>query len=217
MVINKRGEGTRININIDGDEIQQVKAFKYLGQIVTEDGKCEEEIKKRIIIAKLAFSKMNKILTRPQIPLPTRIRILHCYIWSTLLYGSETWTISTTMKDRIKAFAMWMYRRMLRIPWTDKVTNLEIINRINTRHHLFKTIQIKKLRYFGHIARHNNLQRVLLDGKIEARRGRGRPRIKWGNNIKQWTGLNHIEAIRRAQDRNDWRYLTSNPREDGTK
>ena len=185
--------------------------------MITDNGKCDDEIKRRIIIAKIAFSKMSKILVKPQIPLPTRIRIFHCYIWSTLMYGADTWTISKTMEKQLGAFEMWMHRRMLKIPWTDRVTNLEVINKISTRHRLFCTIQKRKLCYFGHIARHNNLQRILLDGQIEARRGRGRPRMKWTNSISQWTGLNYTQAVRKSKDRCDWRTMASNPIQDGTR
>ena len=71
MVISKNDESPQINITIDGDKIQ-VKTFNYLGHMITDNGKCDDEIKRRIIIAKIAFSKMSKIMVKPQIPLPTR-------------------------------------------------------------------------------------------------------------------------------------------------
>ena len=127
MVIGKQGESPQVKIKVDGAEIEQVKSFTYLGHKITEDGRCNEEIKRRIGIAKTAFSKMNSILTKPHVSLTTRTKILYCYIWSTLLYGAETWTITKPMRERLNAFEMWCYRRMLSIKWSDKVTNAEVL------------------------------------------------------------------------------------------
>ena len=154
---------------------------------------------------------MDKSLTKPQIPQSTRKRILQCYTWSTLLYAAETWTTSNATRDRLRAFELWCYRKMLNIRWTDRTTNEEVLRRINIKVRLLKTIQRRTLKFFGHIVRQEDLQRKLLDGQIEGRRSRGRPRTKWSSNIISWTGLNYIEAIRRANDRSDWRTLASNP------
>ena len=131
MIITKKDEKPKILTTIDDTDIEQVTHFTYLGQEMTEDGRCESEIKRRISIAKSTFSKMNKILTSRYIALDTRKRILQCYIWSTLLYGAETWTVGENMLKRLSAFEMWTYRRMLKISWTDKITNEEVLNRID--------------------------------------------------------------------------------------
>ena len=176
MIITKKEDKPSINITIDGTEIEQVTHFPYLGQRMTEDGRCEEEIKRRINIAKTTFSKMSKVLTSRNIPLTTRERILKCYIWSTLQYGAETWTITDTMAKRLQAFEMWTYRRMLRISWTEKISNEAVLKRLNVKDRLIKIIQCKKLKYFGHIIRHEDtLQRTALDGKVNGKRGRAGP------------------------------------------
>ena len=211
MVINKREDPTPIKIKVDGAEIEQVQNFIYLGHRITEDGRSEEEIKRRVGIARTAFSKMTRTLTKQHIPLKTRKRILQCYIWSTLLHAAETWTTSNTTRDRLCAFEMWCYRKMLNINWTDRVRNEEVLRRMNIKEILFKTIQKRTLAFFGHAIRKEDLQRKLLDGKIEGRRNRGRPRTMWSSNISRWTGLTYIEATRRARDRNDWRTVASNP------
>ena len=219
MIITKKDDKPKINITIDGTDIAQVPKFTYLGQIMTEDGRCEEEIKRRINIAKTTFSKMNKVLTSRKIPLDTRKRILQCYVWSTLQYGAETWTITKTMADRLSGFEMWTYRRMLRISWTEKITNEEVLRKINIKKRLFNIIQTKKLQYFGHIIRQSGdpLHRTVLDGKVNGSRGRGRPRTKWSTNITKWTGLAYHQTVRAAQHRQEWRTIASNPRqEDGT-
>ena len=93
MGITKRKEQLRVHINIDGKGIKQVNKFQYLGSLVTEDGMCDQEIKKRIGLAKTAFGNMKKLETNTIIGLQIRIRLMKCFIWSTLLYGRETWTL----------------------------------------------------------------------------------------------------------------------------
>ena len=131
----------------------------------------------------------------------------------------ETWTITESMAKRLSAFEMWAYRRMLRISWTEKVTNEEVLKKVRCEKRLYSIIQTKKLKYFGHIIRQNGdtLHRTLLDGKVKGLRGRGRPRTTWTTNIMKWTGLDYEQAVRLAQDCQKWRTIASNPRqEDGT-
>ena len=82
-----------VNISVEGKPIQQVDSMVYLGYMATEDGKCDKEIKRRIGIARTAYESMAKILTPRNISIELRSRIAKCYIWSTLLYGAETWTL----------------------------------------------------------------------------------------------------------------------------
>ncbi|KAG1656286.1 MAM and LDL-receptor class A domain-containing protein 2 [Nymphon striatum] len=91
-----------------------------LGQMLHEDGSSDAEIKRRIAIARNNFAKMSNCLCNRQLNIQTRLRILKCYIWSTLLYGGETWTINDTMLKKINALEMWFYRRMQRVPWTKR-------------------------------------------------------------------------------------------------
>ena len=151
-----------------------------------------------------------------RIPLNTRKRILQCYVWSTLLYGTETWTISKVMKTRIEAFELWAYRRMLKISWTEKVTNQEVLSRMKMEKRLFAIIQIIKLKYFGHINRHSSMQTTLLNGRVNGKRGSGRPRTCWTSNNNEWTGRSYIEAVCLTGNRYGWRIIAFNPlQEDG--
>ena len=113
-------------------------------------------------------------------------------MWSTLSYGAETWTISKTLAGRINAFEMWTYRKMLRLSYTKHKTNEEVLDMLSTEKQLLSTIVKRKCQYFGHIIRQNELQRQLLEGKINGKRSRGRPRITWMDNIKSGQE-NHME------------------------
>ena len=110
MVISRKKPVPNISISVEGKQIQQVDRMVYLGYMATEDGKCGKEIKRRIGIARTAFESMSRILTsRNSIEL--RSRIAECYIWSTVLYGAETWTLTKVTSDKLEAFEMWLYRR----------------------------------------------------------------------------------------------------------
>ena len=83
----------------------------------------------------------------------TRVRLMKCYVWSGLLYGCETWTISKGMRKRLEAAEMWFYRRMMRIPWTARITNEEVLERVGVGRSLIGTIRKRQLSFLGHILR----------------------------------------------------------------
>ena len=154
MVISKR-DSQMIKIFVDGVEIDEVKSFnyRYLRQKITEDGRCKEDIIRRIGITKTSFSKISGILTTSRIPLKTRTRILHGYVWSTSLYGAETWKISKPMRERLNGFEVWCFRKVLKIKWIDRIINRAVLNKINTPKRLYSTTQTRTLMFFDHMMR----------------------------------------------------------------
>ncbi|XP_069354552.1 uncharacterized protein [Maniola hyperantus] len=99
--------------------------------------------------------------------------LLQCYIWPVVLYGCEAWTLVEDLRKKIEAFEMWTYRRMLRISWTAKVSNAEVLARMQKKTELVKTIKQRKISYLGHILRHNRyrLLQTIMMGKIAGKRG----------------------------------------------
>ena len=131
-------------ISVEGKPIQQVDSMVYLRYMATADGKCDKEIKRRIEIARTAFESMAKILTSRNIGIELRSCIAKCYIWSTRLYGVETWTLTKVTSDKLEAFEMWLYRRMLRISWKKYKINEEVLNKMKTKRSLLNTVPSKK-------------------------------------------------------------------------
>ena len=156
---------------------------------------------------------MRNVLCNRDIGLITRKRISRCYVWTTLLYEAETWTSTKSMLKKIDAFELWAYRRMLRISWKDRISNEIVLHRIQSQRIVTKTIKERKLQYFGHLVRRGDLQRVLMEAKVARKRGRGRPKTSWTDNIKSWTGLSYGETIVMANDGERWRIISSNLRE----
>ena len=126
MVFSKSASIPACQIKVHGKPLEQVNSFVYLGSVFTSDGRCEKEVKSRIGIAKPAFTSMKKVLCGRKISMLVRLRILKCYIWSTMLYGCETWTLSKWMMKNLEAAEHWFLRRMLRILWTDEVSTCEV-------------------------------------------------------------------------------------------
>ena len=217
MIISKKDKQTDVKITIDGVAIEQVHSFTYLGQLIKDNGRCEEEVLRRIGIAKSAFNSMSSTLTSRSISTRTRLRLVKCYVFSTLYYGCETWTLNKKLLSRLDAFEMWMYRKMLKVPWTRKETNKNILKKIGTKMEVLSSVRKRKVVYFGHMIRRDGFQRMLLEGYIEGKRSRGRPRVTWMKNILKWTGMSYVGCVRRAEDRYSWRKVASNLLdEDGT-
>ena len=142
---------------IDETPIEQVTSMVYLGQMVTEDGKNGKEIK-RIGIARNAYKNFSTILSSRDTSINTRKCIAKCYAWATFLYGSETGSTTKSIAKKINAFEMWIYRRMLRIPWTAHKSNHEIFTMIGNKQLLLNIVKQRQVAYFGHIIRRDGLQ-----------------------------------------------------------
>lgn len=158
-------------------------------------------------MAKSSFLKMRNLFTSWEININTRLRLLKCYIWTALLYCSETWTINKRSEDKLQSLEMWVFRRILKIPWTDKKTNAQVLQMIGQERTLWKDIKKRKVRFLGHLLRHQSLQKQLLEGMIKGKRKKGRQRLKWMDNITKWTHLSYADCAREAQDRDWWRFM----------
>src|SRR5438552_16407080 len=112
IVVSKKQNVMDSGITLKGNPIKQVENFKYLGTWITNDGKCDEEIKSRIAMAKDTFCKLTNIFLNRNIRLSTKLNVLNTYVYSILLYASECWTISAAMAKKVEAAEMWFYRRI---------------------------------------------------------------------------------------------------------
>ena len=130
MVIENSKNHTPVNINVNGIQLEQVDQYRYLGVLITRDGRDENEIKCRIARARNTFNNLAIVLCDKRMNLQLRLRILRCYVWPLLKYAAETWTFKKALENKVNAFELWCYRRMLRIHRSDRVRNEEVLNRI---------------------------------------------------------------------------------------
>ena len=207
MVVSKNAVNPICNLESKGEKINQVQKFKYLGYIITSDGKCVTEIKRRIGMAKDSFNKMKPILKNRNITLLTKLKVIKSYVWSILLYGCECWTITKDTEKRLEAVEMWFIRRLLGISWKEKKTNETVMREANIERSLIKSIRKRQMQFIGHLNRHKGLEHLTLTGKLEGKRGRGRPRITYLESLNRWaTGKNqgNITFLRKSELRNKW-------------
>lgn len=195
-------------------QLERTKGLTYLGTYVNEDWDPGREIKIRIEKARSTFFKMKKVLCNRNLNIRLRIRLTRCYIFSILLYGAECWTVTATLLKKLEAFEMWIYRRILRVSWIDKVTNVEILRRLDKETEIVKTIKTRKLGYLGHISRHPERYGILqkiLKGELEGRqRGRGRKRTSWMQNLREWFNEPNASLYQIVQNRDQLAHLITN-------
>lgn len=205
MVIS-RTPALQADISVNGKSIQHVNKFKYLGSWIEESLDPDAEVRSRIEQARTTFLNMRNLLTNQQLKLGLRYRFVKCYVYSVLLYGVETWTLKANTLNRLEAFEMWVFRRMLKIQWTDRITNGEVLRRMGVERQLLQSIKRRKTAYLGHIFRNTKYQflKLIMEGKIEGKRGIGRKKCSWLKNIRDWTGLDAHTLFRIAQDREEY-------------
>jgi len=195
---------------IEGNRIEVVQNYILLGARIDEDGKCLEEVKRRIAIGKKAMTKLDKVMKDRDISRETKIRLVKALVFPTVTYGCESWTLRKEERKKIEAFEMWVRRKMLRVPWTAKRTNASILEQIKPELSLEAVICRLKLTYFGHVMRKNGLEKQLMLGKIRGERGMGRPRMKWMDGVKEATRKS-LEVLRQLiEDQSSWRTFVHN-------
>ncbi|PZC86449.1 hypothetical protein B5X24_HaOG209168 [Helicoverpa armigera] len=160
-------------------------------------------------MSKSAMTQLRKIWKDSNIRRQTKVSLVRTLIFSIFLYGSETWTIKAVDMDRINAFEMWCWRRMLQIPWTAFRTNESILKLLHVKERLSTIVLKRYLRYFGHIARKppDNIEKSILLGKRQGKRPRGRRPTRWTDLLSKTLQKPFQEAYRLAQDRERWRQL----------
>ena len=140
------------------------------------------EIKRCLLLGIKAMTNLDSILKSRDITLPTKVHLVKAMVFPVVMYGCESWTIKKAERQRIDAFELWCWRRLLRVPWTARRSNQLILKEISTEYSLEGLMLKVKLQYFGHLMRRTySLERTPMLGKIEGGRRRGWQRMRWLN------------------------------------
>ena len=159
---------------IDGETMETVTDFIFLGSKITADGDCSHETKRLLLLGRKAMINLGNILKSRDITLPTQVCPVKAMVFPAVLYGCECWTIKKAECQKIDAFELWFWRRLLRVPWTSRRSNQLILEEISPEYSLEGLMLKLKLQYFGHLMqRADSLEKTLMLGKIEGRRRRG--------------------------------------------
>ena len=162
--------------------METVRNFIFGDSKITADGDCSHEIKRRLLLGRKAMTKLDSTLKSRDTTLPTKVHLVKAMVFPVVMYGCESWTIKKAEHRRIDAFELWCWRRLLRVPWTARRSNLSILKEINPEYSLEGLMQ--QLQYFGHLMlKADSLEKTLTLGKIEGRRRRGWQRTRWLNVI----------------------------------
>ena len=168
--------GPIISWQIDGETMETVTIFILGGSKITTDGDFSHEIERLLLLGRKAMTNLDSILKSWDITLPTKVHLVKAVVFPVVMYGCESWTLKKAEHQRIDAFVLWYWRRLLRVPWTARRSNQWILKEINPEYSLEGLILKLKLQYFGHLMqRTDSLEKTLMLGKIEGgRRGQQR-------------------------------------------
>ena len=136
---------------IDGETMEIVRDFILGGSKITADGDCSHEIKRRLLLGRKAMTNLDSILKSRDITIPTKVHLVKAMVFPIVMYGCESWTIKKAEHQRIDAFEVWCWKRLLRVPWTARRSNLSILEEISCEYSLEGLILKLKLQYFVHL------------------------------------------------------------------
>ena len=164
---------------IDGETVETLTDFIFLGSKITADGDCSHEIKRRLLLGRKAMTTLDSMLKSRDITLLTKVHLVKAIVFPKVTFGCESWTIKKAERQRIDAFELWCWRRLLRVAWTARRSNQPIQKEISPEYSLKG--QLLKLQYFGHLMqRTDSLEKTLMMlGKIKGERRRGWERMRW--------------------------------------
>ena len=166
--------GALTSWQIDGETVETVADFIFLGSKITADGDSRHEIKRCLFLGRTVMTNLDRILKSKDITLSTKVCLVKAMVFPVVMYGCESWTVKKAECQRIDAFEVWCWRRLLRVPWTARRSNQSILKEISPGCSLEGLMLKQKLQYFGHLMqRADSLEKTLMLRRIGGRRKRG--------------------------------------------
>ena len=184
-----------------GGKCKQWQDFIFLGSRIIADSDYSHEIKRHLLLGRKTMTNLDSVLKSRDITLPTKVHIVKAMVFPVVMYGCESWTIKKAEHQGIDAFELWCWRKLLRVPWTERRSNQSILKEISPEYSLEGLMLKLKLQYFSHLMwRADLLEKTLMLGGIESIRRRGQQRLKWLDGITM--SLSKLREI--VKDREVW-------------